>query len=410
MTVDAEYRLLDNLIDAYAIVPEQSVLGITLRQEIYDLYRTIIRTPQSFEDFGSLLNTAYFEQVLRVQRAAWIAQHLFGGRPCAVNQKVVLGGSGSVSPLIEQAKLRDYLVCETNPRELEAEWMEQYPFTQQFVDSALFNTDRRSISIVKAVSFSQVNRSKETILRPGPTLFEVDRSAVFENLHVDRAILSSLLFARKLLTQSIPGAKVRLYVIVLSDDAYSWNFQCTDVTDVDESDLSKKWIRLDPLPLHSSIKEYLAKGVVERLQNLPGNFNCPTLEQCLADLVPVDRATRSMMMLRQLYHSQLLASNDDQLAILSASELAGVVEGDYRIFYPRDQRRHDIEDCLWRGGFIDRPMRGCNAYSITPRGYMRLLILKPKYNKMIPPWPQEFVFGQIGDLMSTWRRYRRDAA
>lgn len=412
MTVDTEYRLLDTLVELYELASAHGDETTDLGDRITKLYRDLVRRPPCVDDFASILDTVFLNKIARIHKAAWIGQHLFGGRPCCVNQKIVLQNGKLISPLIEQAALCGIPSLNADLRALELQWKQVAPWAQLTVDAILVRADKREVIVLKSCSFSQVRRldSRVSVLHQADTLFEPE-SQVLRNASVDRGLLGALLFARQVLVAGLPDIRVRLFVVVMADAEGSWNFQCNEVTEAGISDLGQRRVKLDRYPLHATIKDF--KGTdgdsATFFDALPGPAKPHSLEQCLDDVVPVDRATRCLMMLREMFHRQHFSTAIDQLAIMSASELAGVVTDKHGIFYPSDQRRHDIEDCLWRGGFIGRPIRSSNSYAIKPKGIARMLVLKPKFNPMIPPFPGWIILNRLRENGGLWQKRGGDA-
>jgi len=90
------------------------------------------------------------------------------------------------------------------------------------------------------------------------------------------------------------------------------------------------------------------------------------------NLLPIDRATRCLMLLSLLWQRQRKAP--DKLVTMRAITLGKEIENVYGVSYPEDLRRHDLEDCLERTGLIERPAFEGNAFALTPRGVARVLM------------------------------------
>lgn len=406
MHIDAGYRLLDTLLDAFDVTLTDGDAAADLENRIWATFVRLTKSPPCVEDFTSFHDSAYSATIAKSHKASWIAQALFGGRPCCVNQRLFLSNGMPVSPIIEQMSMRGMRCAAPDMRHLKRDLLSRYDWASQLLDALLVQSDRNTVFIVRACSYSQVKRYSTSLehVAYNDNLFEPDR-ALLRGAAILRDLVGSLMLARDLISACAPDVTVKPVLFVVDDREGSWNFQCHDMTELNSSHVSQNRVSLDRFPVLHSIKDFPSLSRKHSGFNpLPNASRCFSLEHYLRDAVPVDRGTRCLMMLREVYQRQLRSTGG--LEVVRAQELADLVNNEYRVFYPPDQRRHDIEDSLWRSGFIDRPFQTENAYAIKAKGIARMAVLKTKLNPMIPRYTRSLFFDMILDNYASWRRCR----
>lgn len=413
--IHAQYRLLDQLVDLLDIQHEFGGSMPGIQSDVAAAYRTLTLTPPSIEDFTSMLDSSFLLSHALCHKGSWIMQRLLEGRPCCVNQKILLPGQDLRSPLVEQIALRGFARKQSTIPDVAETWTMQRPRVQQSIDALLVRRDSSTVSLVKVVSFSQVRRRSNQIrfVQQQPSLFgEMETNRILENAYVAREVLGSLIFAREVLEAATVGVSVRLFILILDDAPGSWKFQCHEVSAATPEHLESSLVALDEFSPIKTTRDFgrITAKLIDRFASIPSSRPMVSLNRGLKENIPVDRATRCLMMLNWLFDKQRVSSDSNSLGVVSFTDLTDVVESEYEIFYPKDQRRHDVEDCLWRGGFIDRVARTQNAYAIKPKGLMRVMIMKPKYNPMVPAFSARHALSEIGLLGEIWRKQAAMAA
>lgn len=402
------YQFLDRLVE---LLHNQSQFGSALpgiRAEFASVYSALTTTPPSIDDFISMLDSSFLARHALAHKGSWIVQRLLEGRPCCVNQKILLPGQDLKSPLVEQMTLKGLSRGPSRIGETVQRWRRECPRVQQSVDALLVRSDSQSVSLVKVCSLSRVKQYSRHLrfAERQRTLFGCENDQkVIENVNVPREVIGSLLLARDVITSATFGAAIRLFVVIVDDAPGCWNFQCHDVTGATVADLKTKAVNLDQFTSIKSTRSVASSqaNLIDYFSGVPSARRITNLHQGLKDVVPVDRSTRCLMMLSTLFDRQRIASESKELEVMSFRDLTNIVEDEYDVYYPKDQRRHDVEDCLWRGDFIGRVTRTRNEYAIKPKGMVRMMLLRPRYNPMVPAFSAANVLSEIDLLSEIWR-------
>jgi len=160
-------------------------------------------------------------------------------------------------------------------------------------------------------------------------------------------------------------------------DSEGWNYQIHETRDLCLRQISLDRFALDQIPpLTSSVDWLKGKRDLDELQRIP---EIPAKNRL--NRLPVDRATRSYMILDYLWELQ---KDADRLVVVDVPEIAGAIRQRHLIVYPIDLRRHDIEDCLARGGFVERTRYDGSGYALAPSGVARAVIMRQQLNQPGP--------------------------
>lgn len=382
---------LDRLVDAFAAaglyLSDLRDLEVRIARACSDL----LRYPATFDDLTSLLASRSGGRELVTRRLAWASQHIFSRRAWCVGSKVLvrLPQPGAVaSPLLEQMRLLGFVSAGERERlaggaggmgEPEALAagrvgidLEVPPLDK--IDALLASPSSDEVWLVKGNSYS-------TTAKLSPALWiNSDRGSLFgvddrfmTRVFAGSAQVRTLLAARDLVQMAHPSLKVRACFLVLDDPGCSWRFQAHDLTSAAPQSLDEPRVLLDRFPAvrtHRDMPERFAGGSA-------GLSEPPAwaMDEWMSPL-PADRPGRSLMLLTELWHRQL--NRPRRLAASRGDDLAESVARHTGVCLGRDQWRHDMEDCLERGGFVRRLPDRAGRFAITPRGVARVLLLRRK--------------------------------
>jgi hypothetical protein len=432
---------IDRLIEAYAascLFVDARDLETRLSRAIADLQRY----PATFDDLTALLSTRSPSREMISRRIAWTAQHLFACRAWTVGTKLLtkLPRDQYASPLLDQlrtlgltTRLRPGAVAttpvgassaatgtqspdtpdatntspDTDVAELEV--IDASPFTGRLafsnIDAMLATPASDEVWVVKGCSYTQAARTS-------PDLWiNADRTSLFgnndrflTNLFAPGAHVRTLLAARDLVQISHPGLRVRAAYLVANDPGCSWHFQCHDLTAARPAVARQPKLHLDAYPIHATYRDFPAHFAREALGFAPmpdfasgggprssgglhresattphgtTTSHAPSADALSA--LPADRPTRALLLLQDLWTRQL--NRPKRLASARADDLAASVTRNAAIFMPKDQYRHDLEDCLERAHLVRRLPDHPGRFAITPKGVGRLLLLRQKLGR-----------------------------
>ncbi|PKL34052.1 MAG: hypothetical protein CVV40_00120 [Planctomycetes bacterium HGW-Planctomycetes-2] len=114
------------------------------------------------------------------------------------------------------------------------------------------------------------------------------------------------------------------------------------------------------------------------------------------------------MVMNCLWAKQRL--NPNKLVILGGSAINEMVEQEYSLHYPKEMRRHDLEDCLERNGYVERPAYEGAQFALTPRGVARVLFFKRMFAGMsdveIDEDLDHHILSHIYRQADIWAQYR----
>jgi hypothetical protein len=386
---------LDRMIEAYAAasiyVSELRELETRIARATADL----LRHPASFADLTALLASRSVGREAITRRVAWASQHILGKRAWIVGSKLLVklpfADNAYGSPMLDQMRLLGFVSVgekalaaraqsPASPsgldgREPVAEIEPDFEIPPlDKLDAVLASPDSDEVWVVKGCSYSQA-------LRMSPELWvNADRDGLFGQddrfmacLVVPAAHVRTLLASRDLLQTAYPQLKVRACFLVINDPGCSWHFQAHDLSPATPDVVSGARVRLDKfevLATHRAFPDHFAKDAFE-FASLPDWAGSEPLSA-----LPADRPTRSLLTLQELWARQL--ARPRRLATARADDLAEAVARNHSISLGRDQWRHDLEDCLERGGFVRRLPDRPGRFAITPRGVGRVIVLRRK--------------------------------
>lgn len=367
----------DDLIESYASAFVFEGRRQQLELEIARVCASITASRPTMDDFTYFLDTGLWGKSAVQRKIAWAAQHIFGLRAWCVGPRLFEKSQRRFfSPLLEQLRalsldIRDVDVSNFRRRSHGAAKF----WSQASIDAMLVDAVRQRVILIKGISWSQCKglSKRLTASKPGAGLFEpLDR--VFVNAYAAAQALRPLVHARNLIEQA-SDCQVEAHFVLMDDPGCSWRYQCHNVETVELHHLAKGAKHcLDDLPCSGTFldKQAVLDADSDAFAQLPA---WPSTE--FLNLVPIDRPCRAMMQLQELFARQ--EQTPKVLQAVSASEIADAVEQRYRIFYPVNRQRHDIEACLRTGGFVRRVRDSENAYAITAKGYVRCLLMRQKF-------------------------------
>ncbi len=373
MAADNSFNSLDAMIDAYAAVSAYVEHVPELEQQITDAYITASKSEPEFDSYNSLLGRGVSHKENWSRQVAWASQHLLGSRAYCVGNYVLIKRGGKYhSPLIKQLEL---LGWKSNLGSISKGFYQEFQESGAVkrVDALVVDKGQSTIYIVAGYQFEAASiKGKQVddlpLFRENP---DIEREF---HIAARRSLTRCVLLTHDLLRAAFPQCRI-VPVIAAIDEIYSG--------------LNQVVIDISPIAVRESRKE--AKE--HSSHSLISLGACPILNPCklrnnrfpdrirfLPDwpvsdklnLLPIDRATRCLMLLSLLWRRQ--KNVVDKLVTMRAVLLGKEIEKVYGVSYPEDLRRHDLEDCLERTGLIERPAFEGNAFALTPRGVARVLM------------------------------------
>jgi hypothetical protein len=388
MTTDITWDHFDRLVESYAAASAYVTSLAELEARIGQACAALLASRAGISDLTSLLSTRAGSSEEVPRKIAWASQHIFGRRAWCVGQKVVLrrdGGMRASSPLVIQLNLLGHVPIAEQFASVDAAWNGVGYATHEKIDALLAAPSENEITLVKGCSYSQAKRVS-------PALWvNADRESLFaqgarfmSHLYVRREGVAALLLARDVLRAAYPHLRVRAVYLVINDPDCSWHFQAHDLSTATWDALKKSRVNLDPFAPAATFRQFREAFASDgdTFAGLPAW--CQNTENFLA-ATPVDRPTRAMMLLNDLWMRQL--NKPDRLIVVKGADLADAVSDRHSISYPADLWRHDLEDCLERGRFIRRSTDRDSSFALLPKGVARLLLLKQKFNPNVPQVP-----------------------
>ncbi|MFN4242663.1 MAG: hypothetical protein ACK4PI_05450 [Tepidisphaerales bacterium] len=387
---------LDRLIDAFAAAGLYLTDLRDLESRIARACADLLRYPPTFDDLTALLVSRSVSRELVTRRVAWASQHIFNRRAWCVGSKVLvrLPRPGAVaSPLLEQLRVLGYVSAGEQERQACRSADETLPRTESLetgieidvprldkIDALMVSAASDEVWVVKGCAYS-------TTVKLSPGLWiNSDRGSLFgvddrfmTRVFAAAAQVRTLLAARDLVQIAYPVLKVRACFVVINDPGCSWHFQAHDLTSAVPGTLDEHRVLLDRYPVVSTHRDMPEKFAAESLElaDLP---QWP-MDEWMTPLA-ADRPGRSLMLLTELWHRQL--NRPKRLATARGDDLAESVARHTGVCMGRDQWRHDLEDCLERGGFVRRLPDRPGRFAITPRGVARVLMLRRKLGASPP--------------------------
>ncbi|MEM1329840.1 MAG: hypothetical protein AAGG07_04695 [Planctomycetota bacterium] len=372
-----------------------------VRHAIQRGYAEAIQQPPSFDSHGSILGRESPRQEQVSRKAAWIASHRLGSRAfCVMNQLVQCQAGRYFSPLLQQVEMLGY---PTRPVPFES----FVPLAKQRramarIDALFVDPVSMRLTVVKGCSVEQLQRRLDR-----------DASVMEENLWVRHRQLAlarevptkhiaTLVLAEMILRSALPDWDVDTMLVAVEREDCSWNYEGIQFSGTALAELAEQWnpVREEQVIWSADAAGVLAFGSTE-LDRLP---RVPAKEPLNG--LPVDRATRCRMVLETLWLQQ---AGVDGLAVGGRGEIATAVEDRYLIHYSQDLRRHDFEDCLAIGGFIERPRYAGKCYALTPLGVFEALLsrrqIEPEMRTPQSPDPASHLVSSVHNQARLWARY-----
>lgn len=392
---------LNELTEMYAAAYAQGDQLPRTERQVVEACAEVASQPLRMDDFSALLDTQSRGRDGISRKIAWQAQQVLSARSWCVGQKILLGRRHDSSPLIDQIRMLGVDPAHV-PLPRFFEMAKNQPFdVQTKIDSLLVDMDKNTIFVVKGCSYSQARKvSRNLILATAENHLFVPKDRVLANVRVPSDLFGSLVLAHGILKSAFPNMNVLPLFMVVDDPDCGWHFQLHNVSEAIMQDCQAGLVDLDRFDVYASSLDFASA-----LQEDSDFFAHPPKWKTTDHLAcaPIDRPTRSLMMLNELWLNQ---QQSGDLAPLSSTELAQRVCERYSIVYTNDLRRHDLEDCLRASGFIKRPRYLENNYAITPTGVLRVFLIRAKFfGRANPDLPQKALV-EIKAQAGRWRSYR----
>jgi len=375
---ELNWDYIDDIVDVYANAYVYGGRQRELEACISAACDSLSTTKPTMYDFTYFLDTGLVGRTAVQRKIAWAAQHIYNMRAWAVGPHLFEKRDRQYfSPLLEQLRVLGIDVCDPAVHRFRRQSLDRAKkWSQVALDAFLFDQVTQEVVLVKGCSWSQAKSLDASIKSelPGDGLFSpTDR--VFTDFYAKAEAIRPLLHAKKLIELACPSITVKCEFMLVDDPGCSWRFQSHDMSSVDLRRLARsKTLCLDDLPCTKTFLDFeaLLYRDSDAFAQLPkwsgGDF---------LNLVPIDRPTRSLMQLQEIFTLQELTPN--ALSVVPASAITKSVSSRYHLFYPANRQRHDLEGVLRSGGFVRRPRTGTNSYGITAKGIARSLIMKQKF-------------------------------
>lgn len=370
---------IDHAVECYATVSAYQDRFPELERRLVEICEGITSRRPTMQDFSDVLirNPQTKEEVIR--KIAWACQHIFDTRAWCVGQKVLFqrkGESKPKSPLVSQLRRLGYQSTPIDLLFIEQVWKDFR--IQDRLDAMLVDLKQGIVYLVKGCSYTQAKNHSPDLWtnRASDSLFAHD-GQFLSRLHVKSDAIGTLLLARDVIAGSFPNLKVKCVFITIDDVECTWRYQVQDLSSADPAKLKKTKICLDDydvISTHANFQELFEQDA-DAFSSLPRWAASDYLHSS-----PVDRPTRAIMILSEMWRTQAISK---KLCSFRAIDLAEQVQVTYKIEYPTDLWRHDIEDCLERGRFIQRAPGAGSGYAISAKGVARLLLLLRRFNPLV---------------------------
>jgi hypothetical protein len=404
---DNDIEYLDAMIDAYAAVAAYVERLPELEEKITEAYRSVCAARPEFDSFNSLIGGGRDKREQWARHVAWVSQHVFGNRAHCVGNKILLSRDGQfASPLIEQLSLQGYEPYKARLPSAQVLVGSPVDALKQ-IDAMVVDRPTNTVFVVKGLVYERATLGRLRPVVAEPSLFAPVAPGQSQ-MYVPRKRIGCLGLAYAALKYAFPRLRVVPVVLVVDDPFHGWGFEAYDVTPAMTNLEECKPRSLAEYERIASTSDLRHRGVdSDELRYLP--------KWALVDpfnLLPTDRATRSLIALNIIWNKQ--REHVDRLAVVRASAIGDMVRGKYHIEYPSDLRRHDLEDCLERGGLIERPAFEGNAYALTPKGLARLLLARRLFEGRLEMEDDEdvrsHILNHVHRQAELWARYRSGTA
>lgn len=374
MLNEKDWDNIDEWVHAYSKAYVHGDSLPELEGKLKDACNGLVEHTPQFDDFVSILDTSIRSRDAIARKVAWTAQRATGARAWCVGAKLIHGKFATNSPVIDQVAALDVEPRPVNLQHIKEQFIEHYYFNVQgTVDAVLIDVKKNTLMPVKGVAFSQAQRRSRALAyaKAGSGLFGQGSSRLLCNLIARQEELGALVVAHALLKSAFPHMEVVPGYIVVDDLDAGWHFELLDMTELVMRELVNGPLELDDYPvLANSLEEvYGLRADSNAIAHLPIGVGDDPLE-----FAPVDRPTRCLMFLNELWRQQKRTLNE--FVPVKATELAALVEHRYKVVLPPNTRRHDLEDGLQRRGFIERCRYSSNSYGLTPVGVFRIYAMK----------------------------------
>ena len=338
-----------------------------LQHRLVATYKAAVESAPTYGTIGSILERSSSRSESISRKAAWIASHQLNSRTFGVGNFVVQSQGGrSFSPLIKQV---DRLGHEPRPVNYKSflDKLEERPWERRF-DGILVDPGDERITVVKGCSLAAapaIKRRKGTY--SGPNLW-VPRGTPPAR-RVSPKKLAALTLAEFVLSSAFPDFQVDTILVVMNTDEGAWDFEGFRSTGTPLRHLDDVAGDLSCLPTvwHGDVSGVGRTGTdyLDQVPLIPASNDFNRL--------PVDRATRCRMILEYMWSVQ---SASDDLTGVTVAQIADAISRRHLLWYTHDWRRHDLEDCLAMGGFIERPRYASKQYVLTPLGVFEALVAR----------------------------------
>lgn len=353
-TNEAKIENLRRWIRAYGEIAGYADRLGSIQEGVEQAYREAFERRADFDVLGSILGRQYKSAEAVARKAAWIAQWHSSCRAVCVGTQILQKQNHRFQcAMLDQIA---QLGIKIKPVVFESftEHMDSTPHVKR-VDAVLPDTERRRITVVKGVSTDRMR------LRDSTELFSSGAGTCVE---VPANVVASLIFAEWILRSAMPDYEVRCIVAGVSPDPGIWTFRAFETSGSILRDVQERTVGL---PVSKERwTSVLGAGSMDLLDSVP---DLPVRDPFMK--LPVDRATRAHMILDAVWKRQAASS---QLISMSVSEIAEDVQDRFLINYTPDWRRHDIEDCLIPGGFVERLRYERKRYALTPLGVFEAMM------------------------------------
>ncbi len=392
-------------VRAYAALAGHYDSVYDLELQISQAWNHATRGEFTYEDHSVILGSQ--REAADVSRwGAWIAQGLFQTRACSVGNHLFQVKNSAESEARYTSsilgQLRQVGLKTRNipwPAVIKLAHSVSRILPKKKIDGLLIRPGMNEIVVLKCV---QIQRAKgnepASLFNPKPAFSISDT--------VYSSDVLTLIVAEMMVRLAINSPSIDVRCVLMAVDPMHGNreFYAYDTTGTYAQQIKGSRFSVSNFKLIASSASMISRG-----EDVEGLANPPRLvvREPLMRL-PVDRATRCMMLLDVMWHHQCNATG---LRATKLSELSDEVERRFLIDYSSDHRRHDMEDCLVRESFVERPKYESNRYALTPAGVFQAIVGRRMLQTIDRPRSdvdaEEFVLAPIRRQARLWARYSR---
>lgn len=380
MNGELHWLYIDRLASHYGAASAHVDRIDSLATELSQVANTLQHRAVSMTDLSTFLSPRVESATEITRQIAWMSQHVFGARAWAVGQKIIESPRG-MKPHCPYTKQLEVLGVDTSRVDFarhKENWKEYTP--QNKIDCMLYDPKTSTVYLVKGQSSSAAKRFGNLRLtrREDRSILFGQDDAVMAAVWAQADAFASLLLAHELISTACRHINVRAFFVTTEDPGCSGRFQYQEVSSDSRRLLGGQRVCLDELPVVATHEHWEKNGEFnpDSMLSVPSTGESDYLWRA-----PVDLPIRSLMILRTLFEQQEQCAA--RLYLRSQREIAEMVSGRFKLHYPKNMARHDL-DRLQRVGLLDWAPNGSATQGLTAAGVARVEILTHRFNLLVP--------------------------